>query len=154
MGRIGSPSLTRVSKYRTPVGIEAPPPGREIEVKPFAISGLRTDLGIHPALRNDGYGEAGLDVKWGVSENLVADSTVNTDFAQVEVDEPQVNLTRFSLYFPEKREISLESRGIFGCGVRSRVVGGPAEAVFRRCPTAARSGCRTGRRSRSRAAGA
>ena len=42
------------------------------------------------------------------------DLTYNTDFAQVEVDEQQVNLTRFSLFFPEKREFFLEGRGIFG----------------------------------------
>ena len=125
VGRMGSPSITRVSMYGTLVGIEAPPPGREIEVKPFAISGLRTDLGVNPAVRNDGYADAGLDVKWGVTENLVADFTLNTDFAQVEVDEQQVNLTRFSLFFPEKREFFLESRGIFDFGVRGGVGGGP-----------------------------
>ena len=65
---------------------------------------------------NDGTGDVGLDVKFGVTENLTADFTYNTDFAQVEVDEQQVNLTRFSLFFPEKREFFLESRGIFDFG--------------------------------------
>ena len=55
----------------------------------------------------------GLDVKYGITRNLTADLTWNTDFAQVEVDEQQVNLTRFSLFFPEKREFFLEGRGIF-----------------------------------------
>ena len=116
VGRLGGPSSVRVSLYGTLVGIEAPPPSRALEVKPFAISGLRTDLGVDPVIRNDSHADAGLDVKWGVTENLVADFTYNTDFAQVEVDEQQVNLTRFSLFFPEKREFFLESRGIFDFG--------------------------------------
>ena len=116
VGRLGGPSSSRVSQYGTLVGIEAPAPSREIEAKPYGISGLRTDLATEPEIRGDGYADVGLDVKWGVTENLVADFTYNTDFAQVEVDEQQVNLTRFSLFFPEKREFFLESRGIFAFG--------------------------------------
>ena len=122
VGRLGGPSSSRVSQYGTLVGIEAPAPSREIEAKPYGISGLRTDLATEPEIRDEGYADAGLDVKWGVTENLVADFTFNTDFAQVEVDEQQVNLTRFSLFFPEKREFFLESRGIFAFGAQG---GGP-----------------------------
>jgi hypothetical protein len=57
--------------------------------------------------------EAGLDVKYGLTSNLTLDLTVNTDFAQVEADDYQVNLTRFSLFFPEKRLFFLERAGIF-----------------------------------------
>ena len=52
-------------------------------------------------------------MKYGVTANLTADFTINTDFAQVEIDEQQVNLTRFSLFFPEKRDFFLEGRGVF-----------------------------------------
>ena len=55
-------------------------------------------------------------MKCGVTQNLTADFTYNTDFAQVEADEQQVNLTRFSLFFPEKREFFLEGQGIFNFG--------------------------------------
>ena len=116
VGRMGGPSSNRISLYGTLVGLEAPPPSRVLEVKPFGISGLRTDVSADPEIRNEGHADAGLDVKWGITENLVADFTFNTDFAQVEVDEQQVNLTRFSLFFPEKREFFLESRGIFDFG--------------------------------------
>ena len=58
----------------------------------------------------------GVDVKYGVTQNLTADFTYNTDFAQVEADEQQVNLTRFSLFFPEKREFFLENPGTFAFG--------------------------------------
>ena len=57
-----------------------------------------------------------LDAKYGVTQNLTADLTYNTDFAQVEADEQQVNLTRFSLFFPEKRDFFLENQGIFTFG--------------------------------------
>ena len=55
-------------------------------------------------------------MKFGVTKNVTADLTVNTDFAQVEADEQQVNLTRFSLFFPEKRELFLENAGTFSFG--------------------------------------
>ena len=55
-------------------------------------------------------------MKYGITQNLTADFTYNTDFAQVEADEQQVNLTRFSLFFPEKREFFLENQGTFAFG--------------------------------------
>ena len=119
--RNGAQAVTRVSMYPTLVGIELPPPGKNLDVKPYAISGLATDLTVDPQVSNDGYADVGLDVKYGITENLTADVTVNTDFAQVEVDEQQVNLTRFSLFFPEKREFFLEGQGIFEFGNGGRV---------------------------------
>jgi len=112
----GVGGIMRISMYGTLVGIEAPPASRNIEVKPYAISGIQTDLTVDPAIDKDAYARAGLDIKYGITENLTADLTFNTDFAQVEVDEQQVNLTRFNLFFPEKREFFLESRGIFEFG--------------------------------------
>ena len=113
----GGPGMFRVSAGATLTGMEVPQGNRVLEVKPYAIGGLATDVNAVPdPIRNDGTGDVGLDVKLGVTENLTADFTYNTDFAQVEVDEQQVNLTRFSLFFPEKREFFLESRGIFDFG--------------------------------------
>jgi len=60
--------------------------------------------------------EAGLDVKYGLTNNLTLDLTVNTDFAQVEADDQQVNLTRFSLFFPEKRLFFQERASVFESG--------------------------------------
>ncbi|MEF8811914.1 MAG: DUF5916 domain-containing protein, partial [Bacteroidales bacterium] len=57
--------------------------------------------------------DAGLDVKYSLTNNLTADLTVNTDFAQVEADEQRINLTRYSLYFPEKRPFFLEKADVF-----------------------------------------
>ena len=74
---------------------------------------VTSDHRATPRISNDPGGAAGIDLKYGVTRNLVADVTVNTDFAQVEADEQQVNLTRFSLFFPEKREFFPREPG--GC---------------------------------------
>ena len=104
------------SLYATVVGITAPPPALNLDVKPYVVSDLTTNDMASPPLRNHADADLGLDVKYGVSESLVADFTYNTDFAQVEADEQQVNLTRFSLFFPEKREFFLENQGTFAFG--------------------------------------
>ena len=104
------------SRFATVVGIETPPPAINLEVKPYFISDLTTDRLSSPPLSNDVNADIGLDVKYAVTESLVADFTYNTDFAQVEADEQQVNLTRFSLFFPEKREFFLENSGLFAFG--------------------------------------
>ena len=98
------------------VGLQAPPVSRNLEVKPYAIADLTTDTAATPLLANDPSGDVGLDVKYGITRSLTADLTYNTDFAQVEADEQQVNLTRFSLFFPEKREFFLENQGTFAFG--------------------------------------
>ena len=113
---LGQDGLFRISAAATLLGIEAPPPSRNLEVKPFVISDFSSNLAATPAVRNDPSGDVGLDVKYGITPNLTADLTLNTDFAQVEADERQVNLTRFSLFFPEKREFFLENAGLFQFG--------------------------------------
>ena len=110
------PGQFRLSAAGTLVGLEVPDGNRAFEIKPYAIASLATDRTIVPPTSNAGDGEIGGDVKYGLTENLTADFTWNTDFAQVEVDEQQINLTRFSLFFPEKREFFLESQGIFDFG--------------------------------------
>jgi len=109
----GAAGAFRVSMAGTLVGLEAPATSRNLEVKPYAITGLQSERIDPGGIVNDWDYDAGLDVKYGITENLTADFTFNTDFAQVEVDEQRVNLTRFSLFFPEKREFFLEGRGIF-----------------------------------------
>ena len=129
-GGRGSAGIFRVSAAGTLVGLQTPSAGRTIEIKPYAIGGVTTDRQSIPIRENDGSGNFGGDVKLGITENLTADLTYNTDFAQVEVDEQQVNLTRFSLFFPEKRDFFLEGRGIFGFargGVGARRPGANAE---------------------------
>jgi uncharacterized protein DUF5916/cellulose/xylan binding protein with CBM9 domain len=98
------------------IGIEAPRAGLTMDFKPYAISSVTTDNVSSPRLSNHPEAEAGLDLKYAVTQGLVTDLTINTDFAQVEADEQQVNLTRFSLFFPEKRDFFLENQGTFSFG--------------------------------------
>ena len=121
----GQSGFQRAVFAATLVGIEAPRSGANLDVKPYAISNLTTDRLVTPQISNHPEAEAGLDVKYAVTQGLVADLTVNTDFAQVEADEQQINLTRFNLFFPEKRDFFLENQGTFSFGgVAINSVGG------------------------------
>ena len=106
----------QMSYAATLVGLEVPPGSKNLEIKPYVVSDLTSDLAAAPRVSNELGGDVGLDVKYGVTQNLTADLTYNTDFAQVEADEQQINLTRFSLFFPEKREFFLENQGTFAFG--------------------------------------
>jgi hypothetical protein len=126
----GKDDITQVSRSATVVGLEAPPGSRNLEIKPYATSHVTSDTTVRPAVSNDVRGELGVDVKYGVTQNLTADFTYNTDFAQVEADEQQVNLTRFSLFFPEKREFFLENQGLFGFAGVGTFGGGDTPILF------------------------
>jgi hypothetical protein len=98
------------------LGIQAPVRRASLDLKPYMTSSLSSDMNASPRVSNDGRAAVGFDAKYAVTQNLAADVTVNTDFAQVEADQQQINLTRFSLFFPEKREFFLENQGTFGFG--------------------------------------
>ncbi len=115
--------MMAVSTWATLVGLEVPPTGVRLDVKPYVTGSLSTDRVARPPVSNRPDGDFGVDARWGVTGNLSADLTYNTDFAQVEADEQQVNLTRFSLFFPEKREFFLENQGIFAFGGAGGVLG-------------------------------
>jgi hypothetical protein len=108
--------LFRFSAAATLTGLATPPESRLLEIKPYGITSLKTDLEADDPFSNRATAGLGFDTKVGITRGLVADFTYNTDFAQVEDDEQQVNLTRFSLFFPEKREFFLEGQGIFAFG--------------------------------------
>ena len=101
--------------------------------------GSRPTVWRRPPFENDWSPDAGVDVKYGLTKSLTADFTYNTDFAQVEVDEAQVNLTRFNLQFPEKRDFFLESAGHLHVRRRGRR---RRRAMRRRSSTAVASACR------------
>ena len=122
-------ALIRLSNAATLVGLEAPAGSRRMELKPYAI-GSQAHAPLNDVL-NEWSGDVGADFKFGVTDGLTADVTWNTDFAQVEDDETQVNLSRFSLFYPEKREFFLEGQGVFDFGGRqTRAFGGqgPSDA--------------------------
>jgi hypothetical protein len=91
---------------------------RPLYVTPYALGGLSHRYALNDAesrydRRSETQREIGGDVKYGLSSNVTLDLTLNTDFAQVEADNQQVNLTRYSLFFPEKRQFFLERTGNF-----------------------------------------
>ncbi|MFQ5641173.1 MAG: DUF5916 domain-containing protein [bacterium] len=92
-----------------------------VYITPYALGGLQqvselnpTETGYH--LNRDRTNEFGLDIKYNLTNNLTLDGTLNTDFAQVEADDQRLNLTRFSLFFPEKRQFFQERSGMFEFG--------------------------------------
>ena len=89
--------------------------GLDLRIKPYVTGGTKYARSGSTST-TDGLKDVGLDVKYGVGHGLALDVTVNTDFAQAEVDEQQVNLTRFALFFPEKRDFFLENSGQFTVG--------------------------------------
>src|SRR5262245_23757774 len=85
------------SLFATLTDLEVPQRSRTLEVKPYAVGNMTTDKTAVPAILNHPDGDLGADAKYSVTQSLSTDLTYNTDFAQVEADEQQVNLTRFSL---------------------------------------------------------
>jgi Domain of unknown function (DUF5916)/Carbohydrate family 9 binding domain-like len=112
----GARGILRLSQAATLVGLEAPPAALNLDVKPYAVGNVQADRAIDPRFTNDFNPDAGFDLKYGLTQSLTGDFTYRTDFAQVEDDDLQVNLTRFSLQFPEKREFFLEGQGMFAFG--------------------------------------
>ena len=103
---------TRVSLAGTLDGLEDVEPGASIKLTPYVRGDVTQSAGFDRVLDATG----GLDGKIGIGTGLTLDLTVNTDFSEVEADVQQVNLTRFSLFFPEKRDFFLENSGIFRFG--------------------------------------
>ena len=110
-------TLARVSLAGELTGIAHSGTARDLRVKPYVAGRTVRETG---GVQGRSAGDAGVDVKYGVTHGLTADLTVNPDFAQAEADEQQVNLTQFSQFFPEKREFFLENSGIFYVGDAAR----------------------------------
>lgn len=124
--RWASPSLDtmifQIVKAGNITGIEKPSQGVGLDIKAHGVAGFTRDIENRNILQPSGeIGEdlteavhkVGADVFYRVTSNLVSSTTLNTDFAETEVDSRQVNLTRFQLFFPEKRSFFLEDAGIF-----------------------------------------
>ena len=110
------------AKYRTAhvgnlAGLKGIAPSRNLEFLPYLLPGITQVKDDNDILQTTREFKLGFDAKYGITSNLTADITYNTDFAQVEADEEQVNLTRFSLFFPEKRPFFLEGAGLFDFGI-------------------------------------
>jgi uncharacterized protein DUF5916/cellulose/xylan binding protein with CBM9 domain len=105
LGRLSSAGELRGLNLQTP---------RNFKVLPYVVSSANRNF--TPGTSTDLDGDVGFDAKFGITPSLNLDATYNTDFAQVEVDTQQINLTRFNLRFPEKRPFFLENSGLFTIG--------------------------------------
>ncbi|MBI3684424.1 MAG: carbohydrate binding family 9 domain-containing protein [Acidobacteria bacterium] len=91
----------------------------DLQLIPYAVGGFKQDY--QNSNPSEGAHTGGLDVKYTLTPSLAVDGTLNTDFAQVEVDDEQINLTRFDLFFPEKRPFFLENSGYFEFGTSREI---------------------------------
>lgn len=115
---MGHAGLFRLSEAGTLQGLTGLKMGGNLELIPYFLGGVENDQATD--FNMNSLVDVGLDAKIAVTSTLALDLTVNTDFAQVEADEEQVNLTRFSLYYPEKREFFLEGAEVFSFGGSGR----------------------------------
>lgn len=115
IGRDYRNHISQVSRYGRLTGLSGLARSRNVQVKPYVLLGRQTPGagGMGAETPRD----VGADVRYALSSSTTLDLTVNTDFAQVEADSAQINLTRFSLFFPEKREFFLERNDLFAFGV-------------------------------------
>jgi len=111
-------NLYRLSLAGQLAGLDIRSP-RNLKLTPYVL-GQAIDTAASPA-DSTVLGDVGADLKYSITPGLTLDATYNTDFAQVEVDEEQVNLDRFNLFFPEKRPFFLENAGIFSVGLPGQV---------------------------------
>lgn len=120
----GTFSTYRVSKANE-LSFEGIRSKKPFYITPYVLSGYQQDNVLNEAgtaydLKGSPKLNVGLDAKYGLTNNLTLDVTVNTDFAQVEADDQQINLTRFSLFFPEKRSFFQERSSIFNFGFEGK----------------------------------
>lgn len=124
--RWASPSLdvrlSHVSRAGAITGLQGLSQGVGLDVKPYGIGGFTRD--VEALKRVQGLRDGGADIFYRITSNLVSSTTLNTDFAETEADARQVNLTRFSLFFPEKRSFFLEDAGVFEFGAGGAGGGG------------------------------
>ncbi len=119
-------TLTRVSLAGQLKGLRSLSHGLDLKLKPFIVAGSRQNQ-LTVASPVERLTDIGFDARYGVSSGVNLDVTYNTDFAQVEADQQQVNLTRFSLFFPEKRDFFLENAGLFNMGTGASFTSAPVE---------------------------
>jgi hypothetical protein len=105
----------RMSKAGTLYGIRDLPATRNLSAKPYLTVDDQSGSALPAGSAGTGRGIGG-DLKYGVTPGLTLDLTAKTDFSQVDVDQEQVNLTRFPLFFPEQRDFFVENSGVFNFG--------------------------------------
>lgn len=108
-------TLNKVSAAGTLTGIRGIRGGHDLGVKPFLLLS-HSQEGDAKTRSRDGRIDGGVDIKYGVTPQVTLDLTYRTDFSQVEVDDETLNITRFSLFLPDKRDFFIENSGVFQFG--------------------------------------
>lgn len=103
------------------VGIEAPPPSTNIRIEPYALYQYDENKEGNALVDKLNEPKVGFDAKWAIDPKTVLDLTVNTDFAQADVDRAVNNLERFNIFFPERRQFFLENSGIWAGGLQQSI---------------------------------
>jgi Domain of unknown function (DUF5916)/Carbohydrate family 9 binding domain-like len=99
--------------------LQPPPPKPNIRFEPYFLTQYEHEQNIDTGINNENTSvKVGGDLKWAINPNTVLDLTVNTDFAQADVDQQVNNTTQFSVFFPEKRQFFLENASLFGVSVQ------------------------------------
>ena len=94
--------------------IQPPPPRTNVRIRPYALGSAQRDR--TPGANNASTGDIGGEIIWAPTANTLLEATVNTDFAQADVDRQVVNLTRFNVFFPERRQFFLENADLLSAG--------------------------------------
>ena len=111
-------SFLRMAYSGKLTNLEPPPPGRNLRIQPYVLTSYdryKNNTSItDPEKTAFRYGG---DIKWAITPHSILDLTFNTDFAQADADRQVNNVTRFSVFFPERRQFFLENASLFGTGV-------------------------------------
>lgn len=113
-------SFTRMDYAGVLKNLQPPPPKPNIRIQPYVLGSYDRykNFPVTTTDPEESSFRAGGDIKWAISPNSILDLTFNTDFAQADADRQVNNVTRFSVFFPERRQFFLENASLFGVGVR------------------------------------
>jgi len=111
-------SVLRMAYAGELTNLRPPPPRTNIRIVPYVLGSYDHYKGYDPGVKPEQYNaKLGGEIKWAINTNSILDLTANTDFAQADVDQQVNNVTRFSVFFPEKRQFFLENASLFGFGI-------------------------------------
>lgn len=118
-----SVSSLRMSYAGLLKGLQPPPPGTNIRIQPYLLASYDSYENFNPSIEPELNFKTGGELKWAINSNAVLDLTANTDFAQADADRQVNNVTRFGVFFPERRQFFLENASLFGVGIAPQVDG-------------------------------
>jgi len=123
--------VTHMDYAGTLTNLQPPPPTTNIQVTPYFLTSYDHYTNFGPRQpSHDASVKVGVDMKWAINTNSVLDITAHTDFAQADADIQVNNITRFSVFFPEKRQFFLENASLFGVGVNPNADNSGGSLVF------------------------